>query len=118
MSRQNRLSVGRGYDVDIFVDSKSVSKKHLEIVVMDRQQVRLIDRGSMNHTFLVKKIGRRRIVDEVVDRYSRIELGNYQTTPDELLKQYQPSGPTPKESSGKIKPSRFLRGTNGEWRQA
>lgn len=121
MTTQQRYIVGRGENVDIFINDITVSGSHLSLMVLDDYRVRIIDNNSTNGTYLVKT-GNLKIMDEVVDMDCTLLLGaTYTTTPRLLLQRLAPqveAQSKPRTAPNTTEPfSRYLRDDNGEFKR-
>ncbi len=120
MNTQQKYLVGRGEDVDIFINDITVSGSHLILIVLDSYHARIIDNNSTNGTYLVKT-GNLRITDEIVDMDATLILGaTYRTTPRLLLQRLAPKEEEaqPRRAPDTTEPfSRYLRDDNGEFRR-
>ena len=83
-----RLRIGRGRDVDVVLNSESVSRLHAELVVSERsgghREYVISDRNSTNGTRVLRGGRWQRIRESVVEPNERIRLGDYETTPRSL----------------------------------
>ncbi len=70
---EGKYEIGRGEDVAIQIDSRSVSRKHAEVIV-ERSMVRLLDCGSQNGTILNGK----QVTMAELHPGDRIEIGEVQ----------------------------------------
>lgn len=121
MTTQQKYLVGRGEDVDIFINDITVSGSHLILIVLDSDRVRIIDNNSTNGTYLVKT-GHLKIMDEIVDMDATLILGaTYRTTPRLLLQRVAANVElqgVPRTASNTSEPfSRYLRDDNGEFKR-
>ena len=74
-AEQDRLTIGRSPDCDVFLDDVTVSRKHA-VLVREGDRYSLEDLGSLNGTFL----NRRRIEKAEVEDGDELQIGKYRLT--------------------------------------
>lgn len=77
--------IGRHADNDIVVDDKSISRRHAELSEIEKGRYRLVDLDSTNGTFVRRGRSWREVRTAEVDAHEIIMLGDYSTSPMELL---------------------------------
>jgi pSer/pThr/pTyr-binding forkhead associated (FHA) protein len=73
--RDDRTSIGRSPDCDIFLDDVTVSRRHAVLIRRDETFV-IEDQGSLNGTF----VNRRRIEDAELADGDELQIGKYRLT--------------------------------------
>ena len=72
---QERTSIGRSPECDIFLDDVTVSRRHAELT-RDGNVFTIRDLGSLNGTF----VNRRRIESSVLEDDDEVQIGKYRMT--------------------------------------
>jgi FHA domain/zinc-ribbon domain len=73
--RNERTTIGRSPDCDIFLDDVTVSRKHA-VLLRQGRAFRIEDQGSLNGTFL----NRRRIETAGLEDGDELQIGKYRLT--------------------------------------
>jgi hypothetical protein len=73
---QNRVSIGRSPDCEIFLDDVTVSRRHAVVTKEAADEIRIEDLGSLNGTFL----NRKRIERGVLTDGDELQIGKYKLT--------------------------------------
>ena len=73
--QDERTTIGRSPDCDIFLDDVTVSRKHAVLLQRDREFV-IEDQGSLNGTFL----NRKRIESGTLENGDELQIGKYKLT--------------------------------------
>ncbi len=85
-----RIRIGRGRDMDVVVDSKSVSRQHAELVIsypdgpQSSRRYRVTDCKSTNGTRVFREGRWKQIQQAAVRPQEALRFGNYETTPAAL----------------------------------
>ena len=77
--------IGRHADNDIVVDDKSISRRHAELTEIAKGRYKLVDLDSTNGTFVRRGRSWREVQSAEVEAHEIIMLGDYSTSPMELL---------------------------------
>lgn len=78
-------SIGRGPGSDIPIHEIAVSRKHAELVFLDRGRCRLRDCGSTYGTFVLRNGQWEKIREAVVDRDDVLRFGNWRSSTKQLV---------------------------------
>ena len=90
LRRSHRIRIGRGRDMDVVVDSKSVSRQHAELVISGLDDTRnarryqVMDCKSTNGTRVYRGGRWQRVQKAFLQPQDALRLGSYETTPAAL----------------------------------
>ncbi|EXJ09082.1 MULTISPECIES: FHA domain-containing protein [Nitrincola] len=107
-----RVLIGTGANCDYKIVDKTVSRQHAELMIKDDGTCLIIDRVSMNGTFVCDHSGQsrsgwRRITQETVSTNEIVLLGTYKLSIAQVVASLQ------KDVKPKPKPEKFIRDENG-----
>ena len=109
----DKITVGRSDQADVIIEDETISRLHLELIIVSDDRIRIRDLGSANGTYLVKS-GRIKISDETVEPDQKIVIGeSYQTTPRQLINQVSKN----LLHQGKSPFSRYVRSDDGQFKR-
>lgn len=85
MSNFSTYRIGRGSDVDIRIDDRTVSRIHAELVVTAKGAYYLTDCGSSGGSYVARNGEWEAITQGFISPMDAILLGRYQTTAQQLM---------------------------------
>lgn len=85
MSNFSTYRIGRGSDVDIRIDDRTVSRVHAELVVTAKGAYYLTDCDSSGGSYVARNGEWEAITQDFISPMDAILLGRYQTTAQQLM---------------------------------
>ena len=89
---ERKFIIGKYADCDVVLSDDSVSRRHAELIVVDGKLV-LIDRHSLNGTYIIKDGKTRKITQELVQASDKVQFGTVRYELRELLSYIQRKHP-------------------------